>query len=177
MNVPTGLAATPGDLGTTVAVNSSLAAMKNTYSAKNHKLLKLKSPFLKLESVCRQYRPVYAEFAVWHEINLEALAQLTKNKNSPFCIYYSDDLRNSSSANNDDDYDVDECGGVGGEETAKKSSKCQANEAMVFKPPTSSTLISSTNQTLKSAKSPSSVANNSKQTCVILKFYLFTNSL
>lgn len=161
MNVPTGLAATPGGLGTTVAVNSSLAAMKNTYSAKNQKLLELKIPFLKLESVCRQYKSVYAEFAVRYEINLTTLAQLAKNKNSPLqrrsaqhFVSLQRRLQRGRVWRR----------GLTSEETAKNSSKCQANETMVFKSHTSSTLISSTNQTYKS---PSSVANNSKQTCVI----------
>ncbi len=145
--------------------NFQSASIKNTYdklNGKNQKIFKLKSPFLKFESICKQYKPIYQEFKNWHEINPDLVATIKNYKNSPFCIYYSDDLRNSSSDSNYDEEAKDA--------SSSKKNKVSANEIdsqsqnkNVFKPPTSSTLISSTNQTLnKTAKSPSSVITSSK---------------
>ena len=145
--------------------NFQASSIKNQYeklNSKNQKIFKLKSPFLKFESICKQYKPIYQEFKTWQEINPESVAAIKNYKNSPFCIYYSDDLRGSSSDSNYDEENK--------EDSSSKKNKMSANEIesqsqnkAVFKPPTSSTLISSTNQTLnKTAKSPSSVLTSSK---------------
>ena len=50
---------------------------------------KLKNPFLKFEPICKQYRPTYQEFRVWHDINFESIS--SKGTNSPFQAYFSDE--------------------------------------------------------------------------------------
>ncbi len=148
---------------TTSIPNFQSSSIKNQYeklNSKNQKIFKLKSPFLKFESVCKQYKPIYQEFKTWHEINTESVSALKNYKNSPFCIYYSDDLRNSSSDSNFEDENK--------EASSSKKNKIPTNEfesqnKNVFKPPTSSTLISSASQTLnKTVKSPSSVLASAK---------------
>ena len=48
---------------------------------------KLKNPFLKIESICKQYKPIYQEFSEWHDINLDKI----KGTHSPFQAYFSDE--------------------------------------------------------------------------------------
>jgi hypothetical protein len=50
---------------------------------------KLKAPFLKFESVCKQYKPIYQEFNVWHEISYDSTRSL-RHTHSPFQTYFSD---------------------------------------------------------------------------------------
>ena len=51
--------------------------------------IKLKNPFLKFESVCKQYKPIYTEFSEWHEINFDLFT--SKKTVSPFQFYFSDE--------------------------------------------------------------------------------------
>jgi hypothetical protein len=48
---------------------------------------KLKNPFLKIESICKQYKPIYQEFSEWHDINMDKI----KGTHSPFQAYFSDE--------------------------------------------------------------------------------------
>ncbi|RNA06659.1 POU class transcription factor 1 isoform X4 [Brachionus plicatilis] len=67
----------------------------------SHKIYKLKNNFIKFESICKQYKPIYQEFDYWHELNFDAMQ--TKFTNSPFQHYFSDDngSSNCSSTQND----------------------------------------------------------------------------
>ncbi|CAF0745024.1 unnamed protein product [Brachionus calyciflorus] len=109
----------------------------------NHKIYKLKNNFLKFESICKQYKPIYQEFDSWHEINYDALAN--KCTNSPFQIYFSDDhgSSNCSSTQNDD------------QNNPKSNDSSQITTQNVFKSPKSSTLT---------ASKPNLTANQNKPT-------------
>lgn len=82
------------------------------------KIYKLKNPFLKIESICKQYKPIYQEFDTWHDINIEIF---TSKNFSPFQIYFSDDVK-ADDENGDDHI----------------TSQTQQSTKNVFKSPTSS---------------------------------------
>ena len=48
-----------------------------------------KNKFLKFESICKQYKPIYQEFTEWHELNFDLFT--SKCTISPFQIYFSDE--------------------------------------------------------------------------------------
>ena len=54
----------------------------------NNNLRKLKSPFLKFESVCKQYKPIYFEFKQWQDIVIDSTV---KSNHSPFQIFFTDE--------------------------------------------------------------------------------------
>ena len=69
--------------------NDLIIESKMSHSSSNsNNLRKLKSPYLKFESICKQYKPIYFEFKQWQDILLDSIS---KNNHSPFQIYFSDE--------------------------------------------------------------------------------------
>jgi hypothetical protein len=69
-------------------LNDKDLIIESHHNNNNNNLRKLKSPYLKFESVCKQYKPNYFEFKQWQDIVIESTA---KSSNSPFQIFFSDE--------------------------------------------------------------------------------------
>ena len=123
-----------GGAGIACDILSQSLIKKGSY-ASNNKIYKLKAPFLKFESICKQYKPIYQEFKIWHEINLDP--ELTKKTHSPFQIYFTDDNAGSSNDSSSSKNNAEI-------ENKSNSSQTQNQKTNVFKSPTSSTLVTST---------------------------------
>jgi hypothetical protein len=54
----------------------------------NNNVRKLKSPYIKFESICKQYKPIFHEFKQWQDLLLDLNI---KNNHSPFQIYFSEE--------------------------------------------------------------------------------------
>ena len=68
--------------------NDDLMIESTTNNSNN--VRKLKSPYIKFESVCKQYKPIYFEFKQWQDITL-APETNNRNNNSPFQKYFSEE--------------------------------------------------------------------------------------
>jgi hypothetical protein len=112
INSPTSLTPTTTTTTTTILTNSNDSRVATTAelvvvgvpqfspaimpkSCNKHKICRLKAPFLKFESICKTTRPIYQEFKVWHDLDLE----FDKNT-SPFGVFFSDEQHSSSADNN-----------------------------------------------------------------------------
>jgi 7-cyano-7-deazaguanine synthase in queuosine biosynthesis len=98
----------------------------------NQKIYKLKTPFVKFESICKQYKPIYEEFAAWHELNVEF--STVKKICSPFQIYFDDDVSTDCSSSSQV------------ERNESNATTKTASNRPLFKSPTSSTATRPTNR-------------------------------
>jgi len=133
-----------------------------------YKVYKLKSPFIKFESVCKQYKPIYHEFKEWHDIDLHSVI---KHTHSPFQLYFSEDIKYSSNEEKEVD-DEEKQEQKDGEENQSKTLSNNINNTNnlnntndaklpgTFKSPTSSSLVSSTINNANTTNTPVQNVNN-----------------